>query len=80
MTITPRKLGAATLFLMAMAMIPFCSQSHVDQAVLDKADKDAADAKEAAESAGRSAAEAAGAAKKAQKAVGDLQAVTGPGS
>jgi hypothetical protein len=80
MTLTLRKAGLAAILIVATGLVPFCSQTRIDQAVLDQADRDAADARRAAKGAEQSAGEAVGAAKAAEKAVGDLQAVTGPGS
>jgi len=70
--------GAA--LLAAFATIPYCSQSRVNRAALDKADAGVAEAGAAAERAIKSAAEAAAAAKAAEHAADDLRPPAGPGS
>jgi hypothetical protein len=77
---TPRNLGLAAILLAAFASIPYCAQSRVDRAAVDRADGDAAGARDAARRAQESAAEAAEAAKAARHAVDDIRPRDGPGS
>ena len=72
-------LGGAAL-LAAFTIIPYCSQSRINRAALDKADASAAEARAAADRAGKSATEAAAAAKAAVHATDDLRPPQGPGS
>jgi len=80
MKISPGKLLAGSALLAALAIIPYCAQSRVDRAALDKADAGVAEARAAANRAAGSAAEAAAAAKAAEHAAGDVRLPDGPGS
>jgi hypothetical protein len=80
MEMNRRKILAGAALLAAFAIIPYCSQSRIDRAALDKADASAAEARAAAERAGNSAAEAAAAAKAAEHAADDVRPSEGPGS